>query len=303
MGVSATGDPAALFGFDSAFLARLERLAVLNRQAAPGLSAGPRRSTRRGASVEFADFRDYAPGDDFRRIDWNAYARLERLFLRLYSAEEMTTLTLFLDRSVSMRFGDPSKALTAGRLAAVLAYIALHNYDRVALAAWSNTLDSYIPPRSGRVAIPRVWGDIAGVIDNLSGETDVAALARFGRYRRGRGLAVVLTDLLTESDWRAGLRGLRAAGQEVSVIQVLAREEIAPDVRGDWRLTDVEGGREVDITASPRLLRRYAEEFAAHTETIRLFCRREGIAYVQLPTDLPLADAVLSGLHAGGLVG
>jgi uncharacterized protein (DUF58 family) len=98
------------FGFDSAFLQKLERLALVNRRPMIGPSAGPRRSPRHGASVEFADYRDYSPGDDFRRIDWNAYARFERLFLRLYSAEEMTTLTLFLDHSASMRFGEPSPA-------------------------------------------------------------------------------------------------------------------------------------------------------------------------------------------------
>src|SRR5919205_2400767 len=101
------GDPLVRFGFDGAFLRKLERLAVASRRPLPGMTSGPRRSPRRGSSVEFADFRDYAPGDDFRRIDWNAYARLDRLFLRLYRAEEMTTLAILLDHSPSMRFGKP----------------------------------------------------------------------------------------------------------------------------------------------------------------------------------------------------
>src|SRR5947209_13616016 len=101
---------ASFFGFDPSFLARLERLTLLNKRPLVGPSAGPRRSLQRGSSVEFADFRNYAEGDDFRRIDWNAYARLDRLFLRLYTAEQMTTVTLFLDQSNSMHFGEPTKA-------------------------------------------------------------------------------------------------------------------------------------------------------------------------------------------------
>src|SRR5690242_6001906 len=136
------------FGFDSAFLQRVERLSILNRQALRGASAGPRNSPRHGASVEFADFRNYVTGDDMRRVDWQAYARLHRLFHRLYRAEVLATITIFLDHSRSMEFGTPTKALTAARLAAVLAYIALNDCDTVAIAGWGNTIDRFLPGQS-----------------------------------------------------------------------------------------------------------------------------------------------------------
>ena len=154
----------ATLGFDSAFLRRVERLSILNRQALRGPSAGPRSSPRHGASVEFADFRTYVSGDDFRRVDWKAFARLDRLFLRLYRAEEMAVVTIFLDHSASMDFGEPTKLLTAGRLAAILAYIAIHNYDTVAVAGWGDTIDRYLPAQSGHGAIPGMWRTIAELV-------------------------------------------------------------------------------------------------------------------------------------------
>lgn len=293
----------ATFGFDGAFLQKLERLALLNRRPIPGPSAGPRRSPRRGSSVEFADFRDYSPGDDFRRIDWKALARLDRLFLRLYSAEEMTTVTLCLDHSASMSFGEPPKALTCARLAAVFSYVALHSFDRVAVAGWGEGADRYLPPMSGKGNVPQVWNYIAGLMDTPSGGTNMAALRQTMGHRRQRGLAVVISDLLTDGDWRMGLRGLQAAGQEVHVIQVLSPDELNPTVRGDWKLRDAETGRDLEITISPRVLKRYAAELEAHTTAIREFCRRSGMTYLQLPSDVPLGDLMLRSLYRSGVVG
>lgn len=303
----------SLFGFDSVFLEKLERLALLNRRPVPGPSAGSRRSPRHGSSVEFADFRDYTPGDDFRRVDWNAYARLDRLFLRLYSAEEMTTLALLLDRSSSMSLGNPSKALTAAQLAAMLSFIALHNYDHVAVFGWAEKIDRYFPAQVGVTCVPRVWRSIATVMGLGPGSTradasstpaitDFAALRDFGVYHRRRGLTIVLSDFLTQSDWRAGLHALRASGQEVTAIQILAPEEIHPSLRGDWKLRDVESSAAVEVTISPRVLRRYEEELAAHTAAIRDFCRQQGITFVRLTSDVSIGDAALASLRTAGVI-
>lgn len=293
----------ATFGFDSAFLQRVERLSILNRHALRGPAAGPRGSPRHGASVEFADFRNYVTGDDFRRVDWKAYARLDRLFLRLYRAEELAVVTLFLDHSGSMGFGDPSKALTAGRLAAVLSYIALNNYDTVAVAGWGDRIDHFLPGQSGGSAIPGVWRTIAKLVESPAPRTDFSCLRQFGQYRRGTGIAVVLSDFMTDSDWRAGLRSLRAAGQEVTAIQILSPDEVAPSLRGDWKLVDSESGTHAEVTLSPHLLRRYREALERHTAAITEFCRREGIAFVRLSSDVDLAGTVIADLQAVGVLG
>jgi uncharacterized protein (DUF58 family) len=292
-----------LFGFDGDFLDRLARLSLLARRPVAGPSAGPRRSPRHGASVEFADFRAYIRGDDFRRVDWNAYARLGKLFLRLYRAEEMSTLTLFLDHSRSMRFGEPSKALTAARLAAIFSYLALQNDDRVAVAAWGDSVDGYLPPQSGKAAIPRVWRRLAEMSERPAAGTDLSAIRRFSSTYRARGLGVVITDLMTESDWQSALRSLTGAGLDVSLIQILAPEELNPSLRGDWKLRDSETGASVEVTISPRVLRRYEDELAAHTETIRAYCRRLSIPYLQIPSDAPLLEVAVGGLRNAGVLG
>jgi uncharacterized protein (DUF58 family) len=291
------------FGFDSAFLQRVERLSILNRQALRGPSAGPHSSPRQGASVEFTDFRNYVTGDDFRRVDWKAFARLDRLFLRLYRAEELAVVTIFLDHSGSMQFGEPTKVLTAGRLAAILSYVALHNYDTVAIAGWGERIDRYLPAQSGNASVPGVWRTIAELVDTPASTTNVACLRSYGQYRRGSGIAVVLSDFMTESDWRAGLRSLRAAGQEVTAIQILSPEEIVPSLRGDWKLVDAETGAHTEVTLSPHLLRRYREALERHTAAITEFCRREGIAFLRLQTDVDLAGTVLADLQAVGVLG
>lgn len=293
----------ATFGFDSAFLRRVERLSILNRQAIRGPSAGPRNSPRHGASVEFADFRNYVAGDDFRRVDWKAFARLDRLFLRLYRAEDLAAVTIFLDHSQSMHFGEPSKALTAGRLVAILAYISLHNYDTVAVAGWGDRIDRFLPAQSGNAAIPAVWRAIAELVDAPVPATDVSCLRSYGAYRRGPGLAIVISDFMSDSDWRVGLRSLRAAGQEVTAIQVLAPEEVEPTVRGDWKLVDSETGRETEVTMSPYVLRTYQDALERHVAALSDFCRKEGSGFLQLRSDVDLAGTVLTDLQAVGVLG
>jgi uncharacterized protein (DUF58 family) len=290
------------FGFDSAFLARLERLSIPNRRPVQGPTAGPRRSRRHGASVEFADYRTYTPGDDFRRVDWKAYARLDRIFLRLYQAEEIAVVTILLDHSTSMGFGIPSKALTAGRLAAIFSYVALHSYDTLALAGWGQKIDRYMSGQTGRAAIPRVWKTIAEMIDTPVPATDFSSLRSYGNLRRGAGLAIVLSDFMTDTDWRGGLRSLRATGQEVAAIQILAPDEMDPQLRGDWKLIDAETGLETEVTLSPRLLKRYQEALEQHTASINDFCRREGIAFLQLRSDVDLTEIALRDLRAAGIL-
>src|SRR2546423_10898601 len=227
--------------FDSAFLQKLELLAPGGRRSLPGSGAALRRSVAAGTSVEFADFRTYAPGDDFRRVDWNAYARLGKLFLRIYVAEENATATLFLDCSGSMAGGEPAKGEFARRLATALAYVALASYDRVAVGALRRGFESYLPPVAGRQSAGRVWRFLQQ--QPLQGGTDLGrALAGYAPHTRGPGIAVVLSDLLTPSDWRGGLRALRAPRQDVTLVPGLAGGGTEPSLRGGLGLVAGETG-------------------------------------------------------------
>lgn len=288
-------------GLDAAFVGRLDRLAVAARRRTRGSGAGPRRSLATGSSVEFADYRTYAPGDDFRRVDWNAYARLERLFLRIFEAEENTTLTLFVDCSTSMAGGTPQKGRLARQIAASLAYVALASYDRVAVMGIGERLGPYAPPRSGRERAPEVWRFIAGLPEE--GRTALDALRAFEAYSRGPGLAVVISDLLTDSDWRTGLRALRgAARQEITLLQVLAPQELEPDLEGDWTLVDAETGARLELTASPHALRQYRESLDAYTAELTQWTRGQGIAYAQIASATPIDEVVLRLLRRMGVL-
>lgn len=284
--------PSALLGLDPAFVGRLDRLALVARQRMRGQGAGPRRSLATGSSVEFADFRTYTPGDDFRRVDWNAYARLERLFLRIFEAEENTTLSIFVDCSTSMAGGAPAKGRLARQLAASLAYLALTSYDRVAVCGLRGRLGPYLPPRSGRDRAPEIWRFIADLPED--GPTALEALRMYEGYSRAPGISVVLTDLLTDSDWRAGLRALRGAcRQEITVLQILSPEEMRPQLDGDLTLVDAETGGRTEVSLTPAVLQRYEEALAAYTRQLSDWCRAQGIAFAQIASDTRLEDVVM----------
>ena len=282
--------------FTSDFLHRLEALTLATRQSLAGTRVGVRRSPRLGASVEFSDFRNYTPGDDYRRIDWNAYARLERLFLRLYRAEENLTVSLLLDTSRSMNWGRPSKLDLARQVAGALAYIALAREDRVRVAALGDDLLSRLSPVGERSQVWRVWEFLEQL--PCLGRTDLGeALSSFARYCRQPGLSVLVSDLLTDSDWRGGLRALLASQQEVVVLQVLAPEETNPDITGHWRIVDDEDGASAEVTITRRTLRAYVDRLNAYTREVASFCHGHGVSFVQLQSDISVEEAVLHVLR------
>ena len=288
--------------FTPDFLHKLEALGLATRQSLAGPNLGPRRSPGLGASVEFSDFRNYAPGDDYRRIDWNAYARLERLFLRLYRAEENLTVSLLMDNSRSMAWGEPPKLDLARRVAGALAYLALVRYDRVGVYPLGDGLRDHLPAVGGRDHIWQVWDCLEQL--QISDTTDLGgALSSFAsRHCPRPGLSILVTDLLTDSDWRAGLQRLLAAGQEAVVLQILAPEEIAPEITGHWQMVDDEDGTSLEVTLTPRTLQAYRDRLNAYTREVASFCHTHGISFVQMGSDLPIEDAVFRLLRRAQIV-
>src|SRR5215207_1333955 len=176
--------------FEPGFLNVLESMTLAGRRVPAGRSMGQWRSRSTGSSIEFSDYRTYAPGDDYRRIDWNAYARLERLFLRLYRAEENLALAIMLDTSASMAWGTPSKARFAARLAGALSFIALRSDDRVELAACrAGSVVDRILSLTGQAAVWPLWNYLERL--TCTGSTDLeASLIAYAAQLRGSGLAI-----------------------------------------------------------------------------------------------------------------
>jgi len=284
---------------DPPLLRRLEALALQVRRAVSGRMGGERRSTARGRSVEFADFRNYTPGDDFRLIDWNAYARLDRYMLRLFVAEQELPLSIFVDLSGSMDWGNPNKAATAKRLAGAIAYVALAAMDRVRLTVFAAGPTSGGAPHRGRRAVAELFSRLQSF--PVGGTTDYARLVwPIGNQRPG--MTVLISDGLGETSIDSAIAALGRARQEGAVLQLLAPQEIAPDWTGDALLRDSETGAERELTSTPLTQGAYLDALTHRMREIESSAHRHGLRYAQLSTDQPIDDMVLRTLRKLGLL-
>jgi len=280
-------------------LRRLETLALQVRRAVSGQMGGERRSKRRGQSVEFADYRNYTPGDDFRLIDWNAYARLDRFMLRLFVAEEELPLSLFVDLSGSMDWGKPNKAETARKLAGAIAYVALAALDRVRLTMFAEGETSGGAPSRGRRAAATLFSRLQSF--PAGGVTNYEKLVwPIGRQRPG--MTVLITDGLGESPLDPALTALQRAHQEGAVLQLLAPQELIPDWSGDARLKDAETGIEREFTATPLTQGSYMKALTQRTDEIERAAHRRGLRFARLSTSEPIDEMVQITLRRIGLL-
>ena len=288
--------------FDEDFLRRLQRLAVLVKLPVRGGLKGGRRSVKRGQSVEFADYRDYTLGDDLRQLDWNVYARLEKLLVKLFIEEEDLTVTLLVDGSASMAHGSPDKLVFAKRAAAALGYIALAAEDRVVLASLGGRAARWRAALRGSGRAFRLLADLSA-IQPAAGVTDLVAACRHALAQvTGRGVIVLISDLLDPGAERA-LRDLAGTGSEVIVLHVLAPDELNPTLDGDLRLVDAETGSTVDVTLDLAARDRYTERVGAWQVELAALAAKRRIAYVPLASDVPLADLVFAELRRRRVVG
>src|SRR5262249_45462075 len=231
---------------DSQFLARLEQLELVSRKIFLGRMKGERRSKRRGQSVEFMDFRNYVVGDDLRFLDWNLFARLDRLFLRLFLEEEDLHFYILIDNSLSMDFGTPTKLQYAKQIAAALAFVGLVNMDRVVIEAFNDRLTQSLPPARGRRSPWRVLDFLQNI--EPAGPSDLRkALRTFSLKSSGKGVVVLLGDLMDKGGYEDALRYLLARRMDIYVLQILAQEEIEPELIGDLKLIDAEDADEAEI--------------------------------------------------------
>ena len=290
---------------DEEFIAKIEQLELVSKKITAGLLKGDRLSKRRGYSNEFADFKPYVSGDDLRFLDWNAYGRLERLFLKIFLEEEDLRLSILIDRSPSMDYGEPNKLEYAKKVAAALAYIGLANQDRVEVATFSQESQRVFGPVRGRSQASRLLEVMERVDSDDAPGTNLEKSCRdFALSLKGGGVVVVVTDFFDRSGFEGALRYLLAVGRstEVFVLHVLAPEERDPSLAGDLRLVDVEDGETSEISVSPALLKQYKRTLDVFCDEIRQFCSKRGMFYVPAATSLPFDKLVLEYLRNRGLL-
>ncbi|TWT88343.1 hypothetical protein Mal64_18220 [Pseudobythopirellula maris] len=277
---------------------QLARLELVTRKVFRGRMKGERRSARKGQSVEFADYRNYVSGDDLRTLDWNLYARLDKLIVKLFLEEEDLHFYTLIDASPSMAFGEPTKLDYAKRLAAALGYVSTIKGDRLRIETLGGRRS---PVLRGRKSVPRMLDFLDGVEadENVSLAEGVR---KFCLRNSGRGVVVLISDLMDKSGYEAALRYLVAQRVDVYVLQLLSQEEIDPGVTGDLRLVDCEDDDTAEITVSAPLLARYKRTLDAFTGGVQDFCSKRGMNYVLASNETPVSEMMTSYLRRRGLV-
>lgn len=296
LAASYVGSPMAEPLLPPALLSRLERLQLGSRRALAGLYAGEHRSPRSGSSLDFADYRDYHPGDDFRRIDYNLYARLNTLLIKLFDAEDELTVRLVLDTSASMGHG--GKLRLAAQLAGALGFVGLTRRDAV-------TVTSFPGGRGatrfvGRAAAPQLFDQLAGL--EATGNTPIAAVVGDLLARPGpRGLTVLLSDLMSP-DWELALRRLPARGGAIAIVHVLDRSELDPTLVGDVTLIDSETSARVQVSLTADVVARYRREAWAWADEVAAAARHQGATYSRVFSDDDIETILTNSWLAGGLL-
>jgi uncharacterized protein (DUF58 family) len=293
-------------------LRRLEQFQLLAARRAKSSSKGERRSRARGQSVEFADYRTYVHGDDFRYLDWNLYGRLEKLFLKLYEEERELPVRIFLDASESMTFGEPRKFDFARQVAAAIGYVALSGFDRVSVIPFPEPANDASTGPATRIAELAARGGLRSVrgkksaiqfFQNLGVLTAGGAANLNEALRRGAlearqaGVAVVLSDFLDPAGYESGLTALVGRGFQVDLVQILAPDELSPSTFGDLRLVDSETGAMQEVTFGRFRLKAYRQTVQNFMQRLREYCKSRGINFFTASSNTDLQDLLLKQLR------
>jgi uncharacterized protein (DUF58 family) len=284
------------------FMARLDQLDLMSRKMLAGKMKGERRSKRRGQSVEFADYRNYVVGDDLRFIDWNIYGRLDKLFLKLFLEEEDLSLYLLVDVSKSCDFGDPNKAHYIKQVAAALGYIGLVNYNRVSICGMAEGLVAETGAMRGRRRVAQMI-EFVSKLQPAGASHFGEACRRFALQHRHTGVCVVLSDFFVKEGFENGLRYVAGGKYDLFCIQVLAPQELDPDLQGDLKLRDLEDDDMAEVSITQPLIKQYKANLNAYCLSLKDYITRRGGTYLFTSTAVPFDTLVLNYLRERGLLG
>lgn len=288
--------------FDSEFLKKLEYLSLVSHRVFRGQLLAQRRTMQLGGGIEFADHRDYTPGDDLRYLDWNVYARLGEMLLKRFQEEEDLHVYLFLDCSRSMSFGDPPKFDYARQVTAALAYIALADLDRVSVIAFADEILEGFPLTRGKGRILSLLKYLEQ-LETRGAATDITRAAT-GFVHRGqrRGLAIVVSDLYDPAGFQRGVDVLRHRQYEPHLVQVHDPREAEPDLLGDVELFDVETHGTKKVTVTERHLRQYKNIYQTFQQSVKRYCRAHGMGCTRTSTEVPFDELILRMMRTAGTV-
>jgi len=287
--------------FDDDFQRKLEYLALVSRRVFAGRMRAERRTKKSGSGIEFADHREYQPGDDFRYLDWNVYQKMDRLLVRLFEEEEDLAIYFIVDASSSMAFGDAKKLRYAKKVCAALAYVGLANLDRVSIVSTADKVMDRMPTTRGKARIFKVFRFLKEL--EPAGVTDLNdALKAFVAQNKRRGLAVLISDLYDPEGFEKGINVLRYNKFDPFVIHVVDRNEGRPKLNGDVLLYDCETGEDREVTVTPGVLRKYAEVYDEYLASIDRFCVGRQVPHIQADVSTDFDELILRVFRRGGFL-
>jgi uncharacterized protein (DUF58 family) len=275
-------------------------LSIRARRRLSGFAAGEQRSPATGGGIEFADYREYVPGDDVRLLDWTVYLRSRKLLVKLCAEEKELTLVAIVDISRSMDYGTPTKLELAKRIASVLACVALRGGNRAGVAALGASLLEPIRPERKKLTMAGIARAVHA-LEPVAASSPEAALRQFAASYGGKCVAVLLSDLLFPR-WQKSLDALASSGCEAHVVQILAPEEFAPPERGEVTFVDMEDGSETATHLDDALLGRYGEALEAFLARTGAECARRGLGRCLLRSDSSLERVFYEDFKRAGIV-
>lgn len=284
--------------FDGAFFSKLATVRMSSKMKMTAGMSGGRKSSMKGNSVEFSDFREYILGDDIRKIDWNAYGRMNRLFIKLFQEEKEGIFRIFLDGSKSMDYGEKKKSVLARRIAGMLSYIVLNNLDRVYLTKLG---DENIQPGKG-ITGRQSFQKILFALENMTFEGNVSLYEGIQKCKiSSRGVTIIISDFFCEEELESMLRYLVYHKQEVILIHTLAVEEVSPDLEGHLNLIDMETKNDIRVSMSGSVLGKYKKTLHEFQERIIQLSRKYQAHYMFVSTEDALDKFIFEGMRSGQL--
>ncbi len=285
--------------FDAEFFKMLENLNINIKKSASFGASGARKSKIKGTSVEFSDFREYVPGDDFRRIDWNAYGRFDKFFIKLFMEEREAMINIFVDSSKSMSFGQPSKSILALRLAAAFSYLTLNNLDRVCVNTMKNKELKVTDALSGKLMLQRTLSYLNNI--EFEGTTDINASVTKKDFK-SKGVSIIISDFFTENGIEEAIKYLTFKKQEVILIHILSPEELEPDYYGQVKLIDSETREDRNIILNPSIMKAYKKQLGLFKKNIADIASKYGAAYIEASSDEVIEKIMFEKLSRSGVL-
>ena len=281
---------------DNKLIKKLERLSLNSNIILDKGFMGGRKSSSKGSSVEFSDFREYTEGDDFRKIDWNAYARFEKLFVKLFMEERESNINIFLDTTKSMDFGNPKKSFIASQLAAVIGYVSILNMDKVSIYTNKEDKLDCIENINGKNMFRR----LLNYLENASFKETIDIFTLINKRQFKKGITIIISDLFTDN-FNDAIKYLSYMNQSIIVIHTLSKEELNPKYIGDVRFIDSETEEGKDVSITLETIAIYEKTLNNFISSIKETCKKYGCSYSLIENE-NIEEAIFDNLVKSGIL-